>query len=77
MTELSLIVVMFSLLIFVCWREWHTGKLINQLTNKIMSRDYQDYSTMSLNTNAFDNSKGQQPHKDSHPVKDPVLGGNF
>lgn len=76
--EFSLLGVIIAQLVFVCWREWQNSKLIDQLTNKIMSRDYNEYSSVALNMKAFDNTKSNGSNRERvKKTTDPVLGANF
>jgi hypothetical protein len=40
---LGLYLVSLSLIAFIVWREYHYGKMIQELVNKLMSKSFYDY----------------------------------
>ena len=75
--EVYLMAVIVCLILFSCWREWHNSKLVNKLTDKLMSRDFTEYSMMSPDKQQSGITTRQTPDNGTNKVNDPVLGGNF
>ncbi len=74
MIEITLIGVIVFLLGFIAWRDWCNGRQVDDLTNKLMARDYREYSV-------FNQPKPKQEPKremvnDDYP-RDSVLGKNY
>jgi len=62
--------IFIALICFVSFREWAHQKQLNELTNKLMSRDFTEYTVMTRK----ETPKKEQPKK--KPV-DPILGGLY
>jgi len=77
MIESYLLMVIVFLLAFFCWREWHFSRLIDQLTNKVMSKSFAEYSAMTLDTNVFDNKTENEPKNEQVQPNDPILGKTY
>lgn len=73
-TELLLFAIVIVLFGFIAWREARHEKLINELTSKLMARDFTEYSVMTKDIEPKTDDRRNQEKK---KTLDPVLGGHF
>ena len=65
----------FMLLGFIVWREVFNKKVVENLTDKLMARDFTEYRTMTQDFKIKKENKSEDGNK--KPVLDPVLGKHF
>ena len=76
MVELIVLgLVIFTLLGFIAWREVFNKKVVENLTDKLMARDFTEYRTMTQDFKTKKENKSEDGNK--KPVLDPVLGKHF
>lgn len=77
MTVWILTGIIVFLIALTCWRDWHYSKVIDNLTSKLMARDWRDYATMNIASAQVAKPKQPKPKAEADvqkPVYDPVLG---
>lgn len=79
---MSTTVILFAIIVFLLGSQafyvWRTSAIISELTNKLMSRDYREFASVST---IMDKKKPAQklvdPMTERKRVRDPQLGTHF